>query len=558
MKKDYIILTCLLSFCSISYELLFANTLAILAGDIVLWHSLTIGIYVAGLGLGTFRSTNVVFPQRKLISIELTLCLIGAISVASIYFLSAIYETAIAVAKAGYIADFATFVTLKTQLRVLYFILCESLVFAVGYLSGFELPLIMNMAASDNLKSKSSNILIASNYFGTLIGTLVFAYILIPQFDALYSSLIVSLTNFLACLWLCKKSTLPITKQVKTSIVVFSFFLIFCFSYTAKFEQNFLRVYYRAGTTYLNDTKKDWATWWDSAMEKGDVVRIKTLYQYIDYFHVGWKGRDEFILMINTNFQFSSINEKVYHEAFVHIPMMITQMKPENVLVLGAGDGLLLRELRKYKDIKSITHIELDEKMVDLAKNHPFISKLNEGSLSDPTIKRIIGDAFQFLRKTNEKFDAVFIDFPYPQDYNVSKLFSVEFYTFVKRALSKNGFAVIDVPLRNKEGKGPSTNRHMIEVESAFSDRDFERNSIVMSTVSKAGFSIRVPYLVGKETFLIMTNLDSDLRYDLFGNTSSMYPSLDNEALSLINRQYFPHDIDDSYINSVFHPQLVD
>lgn len=562
MKKNYLLLTCILSFCSISYELLFANTLAIMSGNVVLWHSLTIGIYIAGLGLGTFRSVDIIMPKKKLVRVELLLCLIGAISVGSIYFITAIYETALSIAKAGYIADYSSYITLKTQLRALYFIICESLVFAVGYLSGFELPLIMAMASTDlnqeTMNESNENQFIAFNYFGTLIGTLIFAYLLIPIIDALYTSLVVASINLLACLWLVLSFKAQTEKGIKVSLLIFSVLLGFSFFYAKNFEQIFLRVYYRAGTTFIDDDRHDFKTWWKKTMDKGDVVRIKTLYQYIDFFNVSWKGKDEFILMINTNFQFSSLNERYYHEGFVHIPVLITGKDPVDVLVLGAGDGLLLRELKKYESIKSLTHVELDPEMHELSKSNDVISSLNEGALSDPNIKTIIGDAFQFLRKSTKKYDAIFIDFPYPQDYNVSKLFSYEFYTFVRRNLTPNGYAVFDVPLRTKEGSTASESRRLIELHSTFTDSDFERNSIVMSTVSKAGFKIRIPYLVGKETFLLITNTNEQLNYDLLGKLSERYPNLDNDALSLINRQYFPHVIEDQYVNSVFHPLLVD
>ncbi len=562
MNRSYLLLTCILSFCSISYELLFANTLAIMSGNVVLWHSLTIGIYIAGLGLGTFRSVGIILPGKRLVRVELFLCLIGALSVGSIYFFTAIYETAIAIAKAGYIADFSTFIALKTQLRALYFIICESLVFAVGYLSGFELPLILSMAsANSNLNTtdeSTENKFIAFNYFGTLVGTLVFAYFLIPMIDALYTSLVVASINLLACIWIMFSFKIQINKRTKVMLVSFSILLSTAFTYAKDFEQVFLRVYYRAGTKFIDGDQHDFKSWWKNTMSEGEVVRIKTLYQYIDYFHVSWKGKDEFILMINTNFQFSSLNEKVYHEGFAHIPVLITGQEPVDVLVLGAGDGLLLRELKKYKSIKSMTHVELDPEMHELSKTNELISSLNQEALSDPTIKTVIGDAFQFLRKSTKKYDAIFIDFPYPQDYNVTKLFSYEFYTFVMRNLTPDGYAVIDVPLRIKEGKVATRTRSLIETESQFSNEDFERNSIVMSTVAKAGFNIRIPYIVGKESFLLLTNTNKQLHYDLFGKLSDRYPSLTNDALSLINRQHFPHEIDDEYINSVFHPQLVD
>ena len=133
-------------------------------------------------------------------------------------------------------------------MRGLYFIICESLVFAVGYLSGFELPLIMAMASSDlnqkTLDESNENQFIAFNYFGTLIGTLVFAYLLIPIIDALYTSLVVASINLLACLWLVFSFRVQIEKRIKGTLILFSVLLFVSFFYAKTFEQIFLRVYY--------------------------------------------------------------------------------------------------------------------------------------------------------------------------------------------------------------------------------------------------------------------------------------------------------------------------
>ena len=70
---------------------------------------------------------------------------------------------------------------------------------------------------------------------------------------------------------------------------------------------------------------------------------------------------------MNENFQFSTDEDKFYHEAFSHMPMMMLNKIPQNVLVLGAGDGLLVRELIKHSTITDITLIELDGEMQRLA-----------------------------------------------------------------------------------------------------------------------------------------------------------------------------------------------
>lgn len=554
MRTQLLILTSILAFCSIAYELLFANSLALLAGGTVWWHSLTIGIYIGGLGLGTFRAGKSLFPARDLIRIELILSIIGMSSAFVVYAASGLFETANSVAMAGYSYDFSSYIRLHTTLKILFFVVTQSLVFLVGYLSGFEVPLLIRLAGEDG----KINRLLAANYIGTLIGTLAFAYILLPRLDVLYSALCVGAINLAVCLWIIKRYVNNISFRLKLGATFALCYLLLLGVNARSYEQAFLQVYYRAGNAFVEGGQASLSELWRKIKKEGDVVRMKSLYQYIDYFNISWKGRKEFILTLDTNFQFSSRNEAVYHESFVHIPILATKTVPENVLVLGAGDGLLVRELLKYPGVKKIKQVELDEEMVELAKTHPLISKLNEDSFADPRLELVIGDAFQYLRRANESYDAVFVDFPYPKNYNLAKLFSVEFYGFVRRVLKPEGFMVIDAPLRQKNNSKSRRNRQLLELEMAFLPKDKITNSMILSTVHSAGFKTFFPYVVGNESFLLATSRNEPLSYDLTKSSTEIIKNLDSSDLEKIGEQYFPYDIEQRYVNSVFHPILVD
>jgi spermidine synthase len=71
---------------------------------------------------------------------------------------------------------------------------------------------------------------------------------------------------------------------------------------------------------------------------------------------------------------------------------------------------------------------------------------MNRGALEDPRIETEFGDAFQYVRTSSEQFDAIYLDFPYAKDYNLSKLYSREFFHFVRERLAEGGFAVLDAP----------------------------------------------------------------------------------------------------------------
>jgi spermidine synthase len=152
------------------------------------------------------------------------------------------------------------------------------------------------------------------------------------------------------------------------------------------------------------------------------------------------------LLFLNYDYQFSLAGEELYHEYFAHIPIMALGRVPWRVLVLGAGDGLLIRELLKYKEIGQIVHVELDPVMDELSATNPILSHHNRGALRDPRVETRYEDAYAFARYADEKFDCVYIDFPMAADYNLSKLYSREFYVFVARLIHDDGFIVLDSP----------------------------------------------------------------------------------------------------------------
>src|SRR5690606_33301448 len=82
--------------------------------------------------------------------------------------------------------------------------------------------------------------------------------------------------------------------------------------------------------------------------------------------------------------QFSSIDEHRYHEVLVHPVMSITDKS--NVLVLGGGDGLAIREILKYDDVQQITVVDLDPAVVDLASEHPFLQALNKQAFNEEKV----------------------------------------------------------------------------------------------------------------------------------------------------------------------------
>lgn len=146
-------------------------------------------------------------------------------------------------------------------------------------------------------------------------------------------------------------------------------------------------------------------------------------------------------MYLNGQLQFSSLDEQVYHEALVH-PALTIALNRKHILVLGGGDGLALREVLKYPDVKHITLVELDPLVLDAAKYVSNLAKLNQYSLHDARVTIYPQDAATFLATNHFPYDVIIVDFPDPSNRIISDLYTVEFYSLLERSLTDDGVFV--------------------------------------------------------------------------------------------------------------------
>jgi spermidine synthase len=179
---------------------------------------------------------------------------------------------------------------------------------------------------------------------------------------------------------------------------------------------------------------------------------------------------------INGHLQFNEADEYIYHENLVHPAMHIAKQR-EHVLVLGGGDGLAVREILKYSEVRSVTVVDLDPMMTDLASSDPSLVRINGGSMIDPRVTRrtasgiIEGEAYQnsqtsqyerfpsqlhetatlhvinldadeFVKSVDRHYDVVIMDFPDPNSPDLAKLYGRPFYDHLEHTLNPGAVIV--------------------------------------------------------------------------------------------------------------------
>ena len=159
----------------------------------------------------------------------------------------------------------------------------------------------------------------------------------------------------------------------------------------------------------------------------------KSQYQDIAIYENDSLGR---VLTLDGIIQITECDEFVYQEMMVHVPIF-SHENPENVLIIGGGDGGILREVLRHKGIKRIVMAEIDQMVIDACVEH--MPKVNNAGkvYKDPRTQLIVGDAFAFVKDTDLKFDVVIIDSTDPVGPG-EKLFSHEFYKNMVKILNLN------------------------------------------------------------------------------------------------------------------------
>jgi len=382
--------------CGLIYELLAGTLASYVLGDSVTQFSLIIGIYLFAMGVGSWLSSFIEkHIAEKFVDIEFAVAILGGFS-APLLFLS--------FAKLSYFSV------------VLY-----GLVFGIGTLVGLEIPLLMRILQDKlDFKDLVSRVL-AFDYIGALVASLLFPLFLVPKLGLVRTSLLFGILNSSVGIW-GTWLLLPLIKKNVTLMRVKGFVIIV------------LLVIAFIKANSLTSLAED-------ALFTDDIIYAKSSnYQRI----IVTKGKTGYALFLNGNLQFNSFDEYRYHEALVHPAFAAYGENPKRVLVLGGGDGLAMREVLKYPSVESVTLVDLDPEMTGLSSKFAPLAELNSHALEDSRVSVVNADAYVWLDNNEiEPFDIAIVDFPDPNNFALGKLYTTRFYNLLKSKLKPNSSVVI-------------------------------------------------------------------------------------------------------------------
>lgn len=157
----------------------------------------------------------------------------------------------------------------------------------------------------------------------------------------------------------------------------------------------------------------------------------KSKFQQIDLFQTKNHGK---MLVLDGIIQLTQSDEFAYQEMLAHVPMFAHPC-PENILVIGGGDGGILRELGRHDCVKHIDFCEIDEDVIKVCKE--FLPDLACG-FDDPRVNVHIADGSLYVQEHKNKYDVIIVDSSDPIGPG-EVLFEKPFYKGLKGALKQNG-----------------------------------------------------------------------------------------------------------------------
>lgn len=384
--------------CGLVYELELLALGSYLIGDSVTQASVVLSVMVFAMGVGSLLAKALrARPAFGFALVEAGLALLGGLSAIALY------------------ASFAWLGESRTAL--------VAFAFTIGVLIGAEIPLLMVLIQRIRRQDAGGAVadLFAADYVGALVGGLAFPFLLLPVLGQLTGAMLTGTVNVIAggglVLWLFRRD---LSRRARWLLVAVNVTVLTVLGCATVLADDFERVARRA--VYGGEVR----------------VAVQTGVQELVLTGPPNGSPRSLDLFLDGRLRVSGYDEYRYHEALVHPAMTGPHTR---VLVLGGGDGLAAREVLRYRDVASVTVVELDPGVVRLARTDPMLSELNGRAYEDPRLGVVTADAFRWLRApaARARFDVIVSDLPDPGITPSTKLYSQEFYGLAARALRPGG-----------------------------------------------------------------------------------------------------------------------
>jgi spermidine synthase len=433
-----ILIMATLACCGLIYEYLLSHYSARILGSVETVIYAIIGIMIVSMGLGAFGAKKIKDAFQGFVVLELVVAFIGCsatLFIASLIGLSQTLPHIIAdtyqmpmdmLPRGGLLAKINW---ISLQLPYLF-------AFILGFLIGMEIPLIARIRETvyGHHLAHNAGTIYGADYIGAGVGAAIWVLFMLKIEISQAAALTATLNLVAGFIFLMRfKKYLRNIKWLLIGHTLLALLVISVFQYGGSWQKQMQNMLYLDKVVYQTQTPYQNLVFTERQLGGG--------YEPIYNFY------------INGRLQFSSLDEHIYHEFLVH-PAMQASNQHNNILIIGGGDGLALRDVLKWNP-KSVTLVDLDPKLIELFKSPEKtlpaslatkITTLTANSFSDSRVSVINGDAFieiDKLLQQKQMFDTIIVDLPDPSHPDLNKLYSVNFYYRLNHLLNSDGAIVI-------------------------------------------------------------------------------------------------------------------
>ncbi|MGB5447206.1 MAG: polyamine aminopropyltransferase [Psychromonas sp.] len=433
-----ILIMATLACCGLIYEYLLSHYSARILGSVETVIYAIIGIMIVSMGLGAFAAKKVSDAFQGFVILELVVAFFGCSATLLIASLIGIGQTLPNLLAETYQIpiDMRPTGGIIAQINWLSMQLPYFFAFLLGFLIGMEIPLIARIRETvyGHHLAHNAGTIYGADYIGAGIGAAIWVLFMLRIEISQAAAFTATLNLVAGFVFLIRfKGYLKHIKKLLLGHALLGTLVLLVFQYGGNWQQEMQNTLYQDKVVY----------------------QAQTPYQNLGFTQRNLGGNVEpiFNFYINGRLQFSSLDEQIYHEFLVH-PAMQGAARQKNILIIGGGDGLALREVLKWQPEK-VTLIDLDAQLIELFKSPdkrlpPYLAKkvkgLTENSFNDKHVTVINEDAFIAIDKLAQKqqiFDVIIIDLPDPSHPDLNKLYSVNFYYRLNHLLNGDGVMVV-------------------------------------------------------------------------------------------------------------------
>jgi spermidine synthase len=189
-----------------------------------------------------------------------------------------------------------------------------------------------------------------------------------------------------------------------------------------------------ATDSWLNETL--YAEWGQRFLVKRELARVQSAFQDIVIFESFTHGR---VMVLDGCIQITEGDEFVYQEMITHVPLL-AHGDAKNVLIIGAGDGGVLKRVLQHRNVEKAVMVEIDGEVIRLCQEH--MPAIGGDAWTNPRAEVIVGDGIDYVRQApSDSFDAIIVDSTDPIGVG-EVLFTDEFYANCARILGRRGVIV--------------------------------------------------------------------------------------------------------------------